>query len=915
MLRRRSIRLRIVILVLVPVLALVGLYAVVLNLTLGSYLILKQATSVQTEITRPVSALQAELTVERGLALQYMADPGQGPLSPLLLQERRTDAVVRLFQAAASSAAVTGGASTAELHAIRGWRADLTGLSRLRDSVIQPGFSAINVLHAYSSIISNGDTITNQAILPLVTGAVGIQANDIINIEVSAQAIAEESDLVRSDLTARSFPTADLQLFSQLVVLHREIFNQTLPALDPAYQRYFRTLIPATVSAALVALENDIVTNGAPRDMQATLRSWTSTAGAYSAGIQAALTESGTAIQATAEAQARLIALRLILTGGLGLLAIIAAVAVAIIVSRGLVRQLNDLRLSALDISGQRLPSAIERLRAGHAVDLDAEVPPLEPGANEIGQVRQAFSTVHRTAVAVAIDEAKTRRVVNDVFRNLARRNQSLLSRQLQLLDGMERRVHDPDQLADIFQIDHLTTRMRRHAEGLLIVAGDSSGRIWREPVPFVDVMRAAIAEVEDYTRIRVLSRTTAAVVGHAVADVIHLLAELVENAAIFSPANTPVRIDGDIVANGLAVEIEDRGLGMNQSQMAEINLNLANPPQFDLSGSDQLGLFIAGQLAMRHSIKVTLRESAFGGTTAVVLIPRALVVEAQGLADPPGVGVRELGGRPVRQLPAALSRAGSDTPPGYEGGGESRHYGVATTPDPWDVTQAAEPLGLPVPASATGVWPAPEGAAAGDVAMPASDSSAWSIPGAGTGPWSVPGADADAWSVPGADADAWSAPAAGAPAWAMPGSDPGAAMQPPAQPAVTVPVPVWNDAGASTGGLPSVPEFASDVADPGDLPTRVRQASLAPQLRNRVAPAQPAPSDSASELSPEGARSTMSAWQQGWERGRSLPSIITDEPAAGAGPPSSGVLLDAADPPPAPGQPEPDGQPEGNRQ
>ena len=141
-------------------------------------------------------------------------------------------------------------------------------------------------------------------------------------------------------------------------------------------------------------------------------------------------------------------------------------------------------------------------------------------------------------------------------------------------------------------------------------------------------MLRAAVAEVEDYTRIRVLCRTNAAVAGHAVADVIHLIAELAENATVFSPPNTPVRIQGDIVGRGFAIEIEDRGLGISPARLDEINANLANPPQFDLSGSDRLGLFIAGQLAQRHEIKITLRPSVYGGTTAIVLIPTALVVD-----------------------------------------------------------------------------------------------------------------------------------------------------------------------------------------------------------------------------------------------------------------------------------------------
>ena len=1036
MLRRRSIRLRILVLVLVPVVALVGLYAVVLDLTLGSFLTLRQANSVQTQITRPVSNLQAQLTTERTLAMQYMADPGQGQLTPLLGQEHRTDGLVRIFLTAASSAAASG-TSAAELRAINVWRADLASLSPLRTSVSNLGASRLNALTAYSSIISDGDIVTNQAILPLVTGTVGIQANDIIDMERSAQAFAEESDLLGTDLATRALPAPDHQLFSQLAVLRQEIFNQTLPGLDPAYQAYFSALIPASASAHLTAMESAVIAHGVTGNKLVNLQSWISTVRSYGAGLQAALLKSGNALQATAQAQARSIALRLILIGGLGLLAIIAAVAVAASVSGGLVRQLNDLRLSALDLSGHRLPSTIERLRAGEDIDVDAEVPELEPSPDEIGQVRRAFDTVQRSAIASAVDENRIRRGVNDVFRNLARRSQSLLTRQLQLLDAMERRIDDPEELADLFKIDHLTTRMRRHAEGLLIVAGDSSGRSWREPVPLVDVIRAAIAEVEDYTRIRVMSRCGAAVAGHAVADVIHLLAELLENATMFSPANTPVRVDGDMVARGLAVEIEDRGLGMSDEQLEEINRKLANPPLFDLSGSDQLGLYIAGQLARRHDIKVTLRSSAFGGTAAVILIPRALVVPGAGDADSLATsGVRELGGRPIPQLLAAvpsaengsrsLAERASSQQSGSAGVGDTGAHryepasdasiaarvidlmnspAAAADTSAWSATGAGS--GAPAAAEDAGAWsgttaspgyPAPIGQDAspwpGATASPGysttPDSGLWSTAHASPGPESpsAPGQDASAWATanaspgyppaPARDASPWSGATAGpgypsptapatptpaqdasawAPAspsypsptgqdtsawsgasitpgypasaardtsaWSGPTASPGHLAQdtgpwsaahtsPGPQSPLTTNASPWSGAstgfgshaaswpdsdapalptrrraaqvprsggnGGSAGPPPSGPDSGPDQADPVELPTRVRQASLAPQLRDQFASAPPGQPDSTVEISPEAARNTMAALQKGWERGRSAPAMSSPQ-------------------------------------
>ena len=294
---------------------------------------------------------------------------------------------------------------------------------------------------------------------------------------------------------------------------------------------------------------------------------------------------------------------------------------------RRLMRRLNGLRQAALELAHDRLPKVLARLRDGETVDVDAEAPPVGDGVDEIDQVRQAFNTVHRAAVAAAVDETNLRRGINQVFRNLARRSQLLLHRQLGLLDGMERRAEEPDQLEDLFRIDHLTTRMRRHAEGLIVLAGDSPGRGWRQPVTFIDVLRAAVAEVEDYTRVRVEVRTKAALTGPAVADVVHLLAELIENAAVYSPPSTVVRVQGELVGRGFCVEVEDRGLGMSPEQLEDINNRLADVPAFDLSGSDRLGLFVAGRLAHRHGISVALRSSVYGGTTAVVIIPTSLVI------------------------------------------------------------------------------------------------------------------------------------------------------------------------------------------------------------------------------------------------------------------------------------------------
>mgnify|MGYP002620864004 CR=1 FL=1 len=227
----------------------------------------------------------------------------------------------------------------------------------------------------------------------------------------------------------------------------------------------------------------------------------------------------------------------------------------------------NVFQVHGIDAAGNAVVR--RKLRRGETVDVDAEAPPINTGATtlEVLDVGQALSTVRRTAVQAAVGQAELRRGVSQVFRNLARRNQSLLHRQLTQLDAMQRKTTDPKTLQDLFRLDHLTTRMRRQAEGLIILSGAPAGRAWRKPVPILDVVRGAVAEVEDYTRVVLTPMPDAALIGSAVTDVIHLLAELIENATVFSPPHTQVQVRAELVGRGIAIEIEDRGLGLGDAE------------------------------------------------------------------------------------------------------------------------------------------------------------------------------------------------------------------------------------------------------------------------------------------------------------------------------------------------------------
>jgi signal transduction histidine kinase len=355
----------------------------------------------------------------------------------------------------------------------------------------------------------------------------------------------------------------------------------------------------------------------------------------------------------------------------IGLAAILVAAAGMAWFARRLSRDAATLEASARKFADQQLPQQVERLRRGDTVEPDGELSgPARMTVTELSRAAAALASVQRTALATAATESSLRSGISQVFVSLARRSQSLLQRQLRLLDDLERKAADPRALADLFPLDHLTTRMRRHAEGLIILSGAVPGRAWSNPVPVIDVIRGAIAEVEDYKRIAVVTTSEDMVAGSAVADMIHLLAELIENAALFSPSGTRVEVRAERVGNGFAFEIEDRGLGIKSDELDAINLRLGSPADFDLANADQLGLFVVGKLAARHGVRVFLRPSPYGGTTAIVLMPSSMITPAgEGAAEPTDARAEAghdedlhlaLTGRPRRQPP----HADSDVPP-----------------------------------------------------------------------------------------------------------------------------------------------------------------------------------------------------------------------------------------------------------
>ncbi|NIY68540.1 sensor histidine kinase [Streptomyces malaysiensis] len=502
-----------------------------------------------------------------------------------------------------------------------------------------------------------------------------------------------------------------------------------------------------------------------------------------------------------------------IINGALILLVLGVSLVGAFVVARSMVRSLRRLQDTAQEVSQKRLPELVKQLSESDPQDVDTSVESVGVHSrDEIGKVATAFDDVHREAVRLAAEQALLRGNVNAMFTNLSRRSQGLIQRQLSLISELESREADPDQLSSLFKLDHLATRMRRNGENLLVLAGEEPGRRWTRPVPLVDVLRAAASEVEQYERIELSSVPATEVAGRVVNDLVHLLAELLENATSFSSPQTKVKVTGHALPDGrVLVEIHDTGIGLSPEDLAAINERLASPPTVDVSVSRRMGLFVVGRLSLRHGIRIQLRPSDSGGTTALVMLP---VDVAQGGRKPAPQGA---GGKAGQGGPGAGGNGGDQGGAGLLGSAPSRRQ------VPGSGSRAALPgnggSGLPTRPVGAGAGPS-GGAPAGGTNFfeggrpPGPRGNAPSGPGGQGGPGAASGRP----PLPTRGENPTVAPPTGAPARADGGDQGGRPQLPTRGPAPELPAPAqpgtsWGARAASgEDDWPGTPRDADDT-------------------------------------------------------------------------------------------------------
>ncbi|MER6405446.1 nitrate- and nitrite sensing domain-containing protein [Streptomyces viridosporus] len=636
--RGKSIRRKIVALLLVPLVSLTAIWAFTTVLTGREASHLFDVSSVMEEVGYPVEDTVRVLQQERRQTLVHLADPrASDGIAALRRSRAATDKAVERVRASAADPDVRAAMhqDSGELNAVLD---SFEGIESLRRSVEDGTVDRSQALDLYNRLVDPCYVLL--AHLHVVEDVeLDKQYRALVNLARARELLAREDALLGSALIVGRLSPAEVRDVSDLVAQRTLMYDVSLPLLPASERDRYEAFWKNAASAPLRVGEEAAVSSGAGPPRGITAKSWDTAAGHV-------LTELGTLNdQATDRYQDRVrpvamgVIVQAVVAGTLGLVALLLSLFLSVRIGRGLIRDLRQLRLEAHEASGVRLPSVMRRLSAGEQVDVETEVPRLEYDKNELGEVGQALNTLQRAAVEAAVKQAELRAGVSEVFVNLARRSQVLLHKQLTLLDTMERRTEDTGELADLFRLDHLTTRMRRHAEGLVILSGAAPSRQWRKPVQLMDVVRAAVAEVEDYERIEVRRLPRTAVTGPAVADLTHLVAELLENATVFSPPHTAVQVLGERVANGFTLEIHDRGLGMAADALLDANLRLAETPEFELTDTDRLGLFVVSRLARRQNIRVSLQPSPYGGTTAVVLIPDALLTDD--VPDTNGVGFR----------------------------------------------------------------------------------------------------------------------------------------------------------------------------------------------------------------------------------------------------------------------------------
>jgi len=636
----KSIRQRLTRTVLIPSLTLLVLWGLVSSYFFVTGFYVRAVAASVREVSIPAVAALAALQEERQLALQYLDNPAPVQ-SQLPNQQRVTDERLAALEAAFDATISTAPDEIA--NQVTALRNQFEQLPVLRSQIILRSIDQTQVSTYYDGVLDAAANLfdTQARVVPDAQAALG--GATATSVFRATEMMSRESSLVAAAFASGTLTPESFVRFTQQSGYYRTQLTQIAPFLDPAVRVKFDALTASASWQQLAGAEDALLRHGpwsGPEraEVPVTEADWKRITDDVAGRLNDVAVDQADKVSAAAltsgDAQLR----NAIIGSVLALLASLVSIIVAVRVSRSLVdralmTRLARLRNDSLDLANNRLPSIVTRLQRGEPVVLQDELPQLDHGRDEIGQVADAFNVAQRTAVTAAMGEANARSGLSAVFLGIAQRSQALIHRQLKLLDDLERREENSAQLAALYQLDHLATRARRTTENLIILGGKQPGRRWRKPVALMEVLRAAVSETEEYARVHVEQVPDVAVVGGVVADLVHMIAELVDNATSFSPHDSPVEVTSRRVARGIVVDVSDQGLGMKDDVLQQANQMMATAPEFDamaLRADSSLGLFVVARLAAKLRVGVTFDPSRYGGLRATVLIPTEHLVESQ---------------------------------------------------------------------------------------------------------------------------------------------------------------------------------------------------------------------------------------------------------------------------------------------
>jgi signal transduction histidine kinase len=598
------------------------------------------------KLGQQVTSLAGSLDDERDLAAGYAA-AGQPAAVHQQLERQYAVTDAWVTRVTASLAGLGTGYPAQAQARIQGIQAMLNLLPQKRAGTTgKTNVTAIGTINNYAGmsgdLLSYTDDIAPGSADPTLVDT----ARTLGWLRQMEEAISQQRAIIYSGLIEGKFePGAVLQLETEQAqqTLDTSQFQSSAAA---AQEQLFLTQV-TNVNGALSRDDSLIIValaDGSPAGLGVTASQWytsMSTALGQLRGVEQQVAASVVAraqqLHQGAADSARLSVI-------LSVILLLAALAATFAVAQSIVRPLRRLRSDALQIASARLPEKMLAIAVAEDPTAEADVAPVSVGStDEIGEVARAFDQVHREAVKLAANEAVLRRSMNAIFVNLSRRSQSLLVRLVKQIDSLEQSEDDPGRLASLFTMDHLITRMRRHSENLLVFAGHESARKQAEPVALPDIVRAAVSEILEFGRVAVNVQPEISVAGQSVSDIVHLLAEILENATMFSAKHTRVHVTGNALpSGGVMINIIDDGLGLPADRLVDINHRLDNPPAADVSVSRHMGLFVVSHLAARHGVRVRLRPGEQRGLIALVWIPERLITRQRPDVWQPAVGTAE---------------------------------------------------------------------------------------------------------------------------------------------------------------------------------------------------------------------------------------------------------------------------------